>query len=135
MHEWALAEAVLLAARDAALKLGKAVIKRLTLTVGELQGVDIEAFSFSLIEMSDLLARESKVLVKRVEILVERTAVKCNKCSYIWNPMQSLGDEEREAIHFVPEALTAFIKCPQCDSQDIEIVRGRGVVINDIEFE
>jgi len=135
MHEWALAEAVLLAARDAALKLGKVSIKRLTLTVGELQGIDIEAFSFSLREVSDLLARESRILVKRVEILVERTGVKCNKCSYIWNPMQSLSEEEREAIHFIPEALTAFTKCPRCGSQDVEIIRGRGVAINDIEFE
>ncbi len=45
---------------------------------------------------------------------------------------KELGENEQEAIHFVPEAAHAFIRCPACGSPDFEISKGRGVWVERI---
>jgi hydrogenase nickel incorporation protein HypA/HybF len=44
-----------------------------------------------------------------------------------------IEDDIKEAIHFLPEAVHAYISCPNCGSFDFEIVGGRGVYIRRIE--
>ena len=42
---------------------------------------------------------------------------------------------ESESIHFVPELAHAFLRCPDCDGADFEVVAGRGVVLQELEGE
>jgi hydrogenase nickel incorporation protein HypA/HybF len=42
---------------------------------------------------------------------------------------------EREAVHFLPEAAHAYLRCPRCGSVDFDVAAGRGVSIVSIELE
>jgi hydrogenase nickel incorporation protein HypA/HybF len=46
--------------------------------------------------------------------------------------LRSLDEEAREAIHFLPEAAHAYIRCPKCGSPDFEILSGRGVWLESV---
>ena len=56
MHEWALAEAVVLAAANVAREHGMAAVEEVVVKLGELQDVDRDAFAFGL---SAIQAQES----------------------------------------------------------------------------
>ena len=45
-----------------------------------------------------------------------------------------MTEETREAIHFLPEAAHAFVRCPSCGSPDFAVSKGRGVSIKSIDI-
>ncbi|MGC8867961.1 MAG: hypothetical protein ACP5PA_07140, partial [Elusimicrobiales bacterium] len=53
----------------------------------------------------------------------------CRGCGFRFTMKDiKLNDEkERENIHFIPEMVKAFTRCPRCMSVDFDIVDGRGV--------
>ncbi len=57
--------------------------------------------------------------------------LKCRTCSKEWtfNP-QGVGEDESEAIHFVPEVAHVYISCPSCGSPDFKV---RGVLLATIK--
>ena len=48
---------------------------------------------------------------------------------------RDLDEQTREAIHFLPEAAHAFIRCPSCKSPDYRVQAGRGVSIASITLD
>ncbi len=124
VHEWALAQAVVREIVSLVSGEKKGVVVEVVL--GELQSVDEEAFSFAL---NTLLVEEG---IKGVEVKLVRedAAFRCRRCGFEWSlESASLSDEEREAIHFVPEAVHSIVRCPKCGSRDYDVVRGRGVKV------
>lgn len=120
MHEWAVAEAI---AKELEENLGKARVRRIKVILGELQSIDLEVLRQYLEIMLNDIAPNVEV-----EYKVEDAVFKCRRCGHTWNlASSSLREEEREAIHFVPEAVRAYVKCPRCSSPDFEVVQGRGV--------
>ncbi len=130
MHEWALAEAVALALSSYAKRAGIGRVKRLVLGLGELQAVDREVFELALGESLKLYGLE----VESYELVTEEAFFECKACGFSWGLGElALSDEVREAIHFLPEAAYAYVRCPRCGSPDFSIVRGRGVRILGLE--
>jgi hydrogenase nickel incorporation protein HypA/HybF len=136
MHELALAEAVVVAALEAADRRGLSEILRICVSVGELQSVRKETFEFALAEV--MPAAEPRLASTRIQVEVEPARFRCRSCT---EPF-SLTDETRpsdpdgvHAIHFIPELAHAFLRCPGCRSPDFEVVGGRGVSITAIEGE
>jgi len=120
VHEWALAESVILYVLDRGVK----EAKRLVIKAGALQSIDRDIFLFAVQELS----KEYGIRVDEVELVIEDPVLKCNVCGYTWSvDLASLDEHVREAIHFLPEAVYAYLKCPNCSSVDFEIVRGRGL--------
>lgn len=120
VHEWALAESIVNYLVDQGLRR----IRVLRLRLGLLQGVDKEILLFSLREVASMQGVE----IGEVAVEDEEPVLKCNTCGYTWSmPASALSDEEREAVHFVPEAIHAFTRCPRCGSRDFTVVKGRGV--------
>ncbi len=131
MHEWALAEAVLAAASEAAEKEGLKRVSDVRLKVGELQGIDVEILGFALQQLR-------KDRFKNAEFNVEtvKARLKCRACGYAWFFDKANVDEgTAEAIHFVPEVAHAYVKCPKCGSPDFEVTEGRGVWLDSIKGE
>uniref|UniRef100_A0A7C3MSD0 Hydrogenase maturation factor HypA n=1 Tax=Dictyoglomus thermophilum TaxID=14 RepID=A0A7C3MSD0_DICTH len=131
MHEWALAEGVVNTALEIAQNKNLREVKTLLLKVGEIQQIDLEIFDFALKELS------KDTILENAEIKYENfTAyLLCNFCGHKWAFYESfnqLNEEEKEAIHFVPETIHVYIKCPKCGSPDFEITEGRGVFIEDV---
>jgi len=137
MHEWALAEAVISTIMMESKRAGLKKVTKVKIKIGELQQIDIDIFE----EAVKALASHSLSHFE-LECEIERTVFRCHACGTEWSwesqkkregEQKRLGElEELEAIHFVPEAAHAFIRCPACGSPDFEISRGRGVWVERI---
>jgi hydrogenase nickel incorporation protein HypA/HybF len=123
MHEWALAEAVISAASEAAEKEGLKVVAEVRIRVGELQQIEKDVLMFALQQI-----RKGELENAEFKIEEARGRMKCRSCGRVWIFNKEKFDENVvEAIHFVPEVAHAYIKCPKCGSSDFDVVEGRGI--------
>jgi len=134
MHELALADAVVKAARKAAHDAGITRIERVVVRVGELQQIEKEFFAFSL--TSVLPAADPRL--EGVEFVVEDEAVafRCAACDQTFGTadLEPRGNDDAiEAMHLIPELAHAYVRCPSCAGPDFEIVAGRGVTLQRVE--
>lgn len=119
MHEWALAESVI-----KTIKAEKRNIRYAEVVFGQLQDIDREIFSFAL---KELLAQEKNSPIK-IKIVDEKAVFECRSCGKKFDLEKGISDpSEKENVHFLPEMVKAFLKCPACSSRDFEILKGRGL--------
>jgi hydrogenase nickel incorporation protein HypA/HybF len=129
MHEWALAEAVITAASEIAVKEKLKKITEVTVKVGKLQQVEVDILRFALSQLKPANFENAKFRITRA-----KTRLKCRACGHAWLfRKQELDESTAQAIHFVPEVAHAYIKCPKCGSPDFEIAEGRGVWLENIK--
>jgi hydrogenase nickel incorporation protein HypA/HybF len=129
MHEWALAEAILVSAKEIAEKEKLKEITEVTIKVGELQQVEPDILRFALAQMKTEVFKNAKF-----HILKAKTTLKCRVCGTTWQfNIKRVDKHTAEAIHFVPEVAHTYVKCPKCGSPDFEIVSGRGVWLENIK--
>ena len=136
MHEWALAESIIVAALEAADKEKLKNIKEININIGELQQIEQDIFDFALHE----IAKSQNSLFKEVifNIKTEESILKCKNCEHMWkfsDMKKKLDEDESEAIHFIPEVVLVHMRCPNCGSPDFKISKGRGVTITSIKGE
>jgi hydrogenase nickel incorporation protein HypA/HybF len=136
MHEWALAESIVLAAVEAAQKEHLTTITEITVHIGELQQIEEEIFLFALKE----LAKTQKPPIKPTafHLKTQKSTLTCKTCGKTWSysdMKKRLSETESESIHFIPEVVFVHSRCPQCGSPDFEITKGRGVVLTSIKGE
>lgn len=130
VHEWALAEAVVLTLSQYLREVGWSRVSRVVVSLGELQAVDREVFEFALKELASLYGVE----VGRFEVVDEEASFECRSCGFRWRLRDlNLPDEVRESIHFLPEAAYAYVRCPRCGSADFALLSGRGVRLVGVE--
>ena len=131
MHEWALAEAVITSATETARQQKLAVVDEIVLSIGELQAIDNEMFA-SLVRQQ-LANAAVELREAKIRVVTGEAAFECRVCKKEFTEQDArVGEEEREAIHFVPEMAHVYMHCPACGSPDFSIVRGRGVFIQEI---
>ena len=131
MHEWALAEAILVSAKQVAEQENLKTVAEVTIKVGELQQAEPPILRFALSQMK---ADNDIFKNTKFHILKAKSTLKCRVCATKWQfNLKKLDKATAEAIHFVPEVAHTFIKCPKCGSPDFEIVSGRGVWLQDIK--
>ncbi|MEM2118837.1 MAG: hydrogenase nickel incorporation protein HypA [Candidatus Bathyarchaeia archaeon] len=129
MHEWALAEAVITAASEAAEKEGLREVTEVKIRVGELQQIEREIFEFALSQLKPASFKNAKFVIGK-----EKARLQCRACGHAWFfKKDELGEETAEAIHFVPEVAHSYIKCPACGSPDFEVLEGRGVLLESVK--
>jgi len=120
VHEWALAEAIVLYIENQGIKRGR----KLVVKTGALQSIDREVLEYALRE----LIKEHGLELGEIEIVEEEPLLKCRSCRYEWRlDPSSMSQDVRESIHFLPESIYAYYRCPRCGSIDFEIVKGRGI--------
>lgn len=137
MHEWALAESVVMTIVTEAEKERFKQVHKVNLRVGELQQIEQDVFKFAL---ENFIASLQKPLLsfKDIKIEVEKAVLKCRACGNEWlfaSQVEELEENKCEAIHFVPDVVHVYMKCSACGSPDFEIIRGRGIWIDSIEGE
>jgi hydrogenase nickel incorporation protein HypA/HybF len=130
MHEWALAEAAVETARREA---GGRRVLGVRLAFGELQQVDREIFAAAVADLAPAAGIAADVFT----VDVEPARFACRACGRPWAlaDVPGLSEDDREAVHLLPEAAHAYLRCPGCGSADFDIVAGRGVTIDSIELE
>lgn len=137
MHEWSLAKGIVMSVLDEKNKNGASGIKRVEISVGEISQIDIETLKYALENISKGTDMEKANIV----IEMEKTELKCRNCGYIWNFEESkkylepVGVDGDNALHYLPESISIFIKCPICHGNDIEIIGGKGVKVKKIIME
>jgi hydrogenase nickel incorporation protein HypA/HybF len=128
MHEWALAEAVIVAAAQTADREHLEAVSVIRVRLGEAQRISRDVFESSLRE---ILAREApRLRGARAEIETEPALYKCRGCASEWGlgvTLNMLNEEESEAVHFIPEMARVYARCPDCSSPDFDLVAGRGI--------
>ncbi|MEM0457475.1 MAG: hydrogenase nickel incorporation protein HypA [Sulfolobales archaeon] len=129
VHEWALAEAVVRHVIDI---YSDKKIREIRIGLGELQNIDENILLFSLKELFKLNGLENvSIHVRKIPL-----TLLCRSCGFEWKPDISKLDEEiTEMIHFIPEAVHSYIRCPRCNSGDFEIISGRGVYLEEVVVE
>jgi hydrogenase nickel incorporation protein HypA/HybF len=128
MHEWALAEAVIATAVRVAERDGLARIREIEVRVGELQQIERDVFDFALHHV--LPPGDPMLHDVSFEVRTEPAVLRCRACEHEWplgDSLAGLPEEQREAVHFLPETVHIYVSCPRCASPDFDIVRGRGV--------
>jgi len=134
MHEWALAESVIVAALEAAQKEHLKTIDEITIAIGELQQIERDIFEFAI---QEVIKTETPELKKtKIAITIEKSILVCRSCGHSWpfeQMKQKLSEDESEAIHFIPEVTFVHTRCPNCQSPDFEITKGRGVSITSLK--
>lgn len=138
MHEWALADAVLKSSQKVAEKENLIEVTDIFIKIGELQSINKEIFRKAL--EATLEQQSDRQLFKNVSFSLEivKAELKCNDCGHKWlfdEAKKDLDDTETESIHFIPETAHTFLRCPKCNSQDFEVVIGRGIWLEAIEGE
>jgi len=134
MHEWALAESIVMATVEEAQKEHLKSITQVTVYIGELQQIEKEIFLFALNEVS----KSQKPPIKKDAFVLktEKSTLTCKTCGNTWkfsDMKKNLGATESESIHFIPEVVFVHTRCPRCGSPDFEIAKGRGVVLSSIK--
>jgi hydrogenase nickel incorporation protein HypA/HybF len=129
MHEWALTEAVLSAAEEIAKKEGLKQITEISVGIGELQQVEPDILEFAFSQLKKGKFRNARLHIKTV-----KARLNCRVCGHRWVfDREKVDENTSEAVHFVPEVIHAFIKCPKCGSPDFEIAEGRGIWLEKVK--
>ncbi len=134
MHEWALAESVILTVIEESKKKKLKIIDEININIGELQQIELDIFNFAIKEIimnyGDLLKNV------KINIEIDETTLKCKVCKNKWkfsDIKNDLNNDESEAIHFIPEVALVHSRCTKCRSPDFEIISGRGISITSIK--
>jgi len=136
MHELALAEGVIATALETARKEGASSIRKIAVTIGQLQRIEPGIFEQCLTQV--MPATDPLLEGVTVSLEKEPARFRCRACERdfgLADAPDPLGDHELEAIHFVPELAHTYLSCPHCGSPDFEVVGGRGVWIDHIEID
>lgn len=129
MHEWALAESVITAAKKIATKKELKEVKEIEVKIGELQQVEEDILLFAFNQLKEGIFKKTNFIIKKA-----KTKLNCRLCGNKWIfKQQKLDQIEAESIHFVPEVAHAYIKCPDCGSPDFKIASGRGIWLEKIK--
>lgn len=133
VHEWALAEAMISTILNVAKEKGAKEIVEAKIKIGSLQQIKVDVLTFAFRELvKGTLLEKTKIKLKP-----EEACFKCRVCGRGWefsDAMSSLEGDKSEAIHFVPDLVHAFIRCPHCGSPDFEVAGGRGVWVEHIKI-
>ena len=133
MHEWALAEAVVVKAAELAAEGGIAAVRRVVIRIGELQEVSREAFEFGL---TSAAGQEPGMAGAEFVLETDPATFACRPCGHEWSlgdARGSMPEEDQEMIHILPDTVHILVSCPNCASPDFEITGGRGVIIAEVE--
>ena len=123
VHEWALASAVVKTLKKEMER--REGVKGAEVLIGELQTIEEEVFGFALKE----IAREQGLKIVP-SLKLEPAEFKCRSCGNTWDMehvRSMLSEEDLENVHFIPEVIHVFVKCPKCGSDDYDVVKGRGI--------
>lgn len=133
LHELALVEGIISAVLDLARKKGGRVLG-FSISIGELAQFDKTLIRDLLTE----LVKGTELEGANIDIETEKAVIKCLSCGSKWGFKELVGplpEDWREMIHFLPELVSSFSKCPICGKSDFEIEEGRSVRIVEVELD
>ena len=141
MHEWSVSDGIVRAALAAVARDSLKKVKEVVVYVGELAQLDI-----SILQEAVKIFSENTVLEGvcfRFEVV--KAEFECKKCDATWtlkDVMRIIEEETKTSkildeeggeydipLHYMPEIVYAFSRCPKCGSKDFEVKSGLGVKV------
>ena len=132
MHEATIANNIIQIAMRIAQKNNAKRVHRISIIVGELRLIDFDALKFAF----KVLSEDVPILEKaKLEIKSKPAKFKCLKCGEEWgfSSKAEIGEENIDKIHFTPDLIVNYLKCPKCGFNDFEIINGKELYIEEIE--
>jgi len=133
LHELSLVEGIIQTVGELATANGKQV-KAVSVGVGELAQFDLRVIRELLAELKKGTPLEGA----RIQVRLERAKVRCLNCKKEWSfgdIVSPLSKDEKEVVHFFPEILSTYSRCPSCRKHYLEIEEGRSVRLAEVKFE
>lgn len=133
MHEMMLVEGIISTLIELSHE-KKGRVSYFKVNVGEISQFNVELIRYLLMEM----VKGTELEDSHIEVNVEKAVVKCLSCGSKLNFQElvdSLSINEKEAIHFLPELISSFCRCPSCRMSDFEIEQGRSVRIVEVGLD
>jgi hydrogenase nickel incorporation protein HypA/HybF len=133
LHEWALAESVVNTVLKYKEEKNLVKVNKVLVKIGKLQQIELDVFNSALDDISKMKNIEGKFVVEEEDV-----SFKCRVCGSEWDfekGVKELDEDEAEYVHFIPDIIRVYSKCPKCGSPDFEVLKGRGVWIEYIEGE
>jgi len=138
LHETSIALSILAAVEDAFRETpGAKRVTRIKLQVGLLSLVDPEALRFAL----QVVSRDTPAEGAEVEIEMVKPRFRCLRCGHEWEPsdddIKRITDDPQLStlVHINPDVLVSYLTCPRCGSNNVEIIRGKGVILHSVDIE
>jgi len=138
LHEISIAINILAMIEEEFMKIPNAKkIKKIKLKVGALSLIDISALRFAL----TVASKETPAEGATIEIEPELPRFRCKRCNYEWGmddaDLKSLVGRHGIAtiLHMYPDVIVNFFSCPRCGSNNIEILKGRGILVDSFNIE
>jgi len=126
MHEWAISESILNSAIDSARAQGILKLTKIRIGVGELAQLEPDILRFALEKIKAGTLAGTAIL----EIETVPARFSCRSCENEWGfadvkakLFSDVGKED--PLHYVPDFIYSFMRCPRCDSPDFNITSGR----------
>jgi hydrogenase nickel insertion protein HypA len=132
LHELSLVEGIIQSVAELAADSGKQVTG-VNVGVGELAQFDLRVIRELLAELKKGTPLEGA----RIQVRLEKAKVRCLNCKKEWTFSDIIGPlsvNEREVVHFFPEMLSTYSRCPSCHRNYLEIEEGRSVRIAGVRF-
>lgn len=133
MHELSLVEGILDAVREKAEERGGRV-RSFKVRVGELAQFDVRVIRDLLAELRDGTPLQGA----RVTVEVEGAKLRCLSCNEelrFEDIARRVPPDEREIIHFLPELVSSYFRCPRCSKSYFEIREGRSVTVAEVVLD
>jgi len=130
VHEASIAQNIIQIAVKVAMENNAKKIHKITIVVGELHFLDLEALKFAFQVLSEnTLAEKAELNVK-----LSPAKFKCSNCGEEWEfSLSKIGDNAIGKLHFTPDLIINFLKCPRCNSSEFEITSGKELYVENIE--
>jgi hydrogenase nickel incorporation protein HypA/HybF len=133
LHEWALAESVVNTVLKYKEERNLTKVNKVLIKIGKLQQIELDIFKSALKDISKMKEIEGEFIVEE-----DNVSFQCRICGREWGfeeGVSRLKEHESEYVHFIPETIRVYSRCPECGSPDFEVLKGRGVWIDYIEGE
>ncbi|MGQ9515558.1 MAG: hydrogenase/urease maturation nickel metallochaperone HypA [Thermoproteota archaeon] len=139
MHEWSIATGIV-GSLVSLQKEKNSKIRKVEVGVGQLSGIEVEILRYAL----ESLGKAEGLNGVEYVVTIKEGRFKCLRCGHNWDfkdseeelraiSKETFGVEEPEGLesplHFFPQLITVFMKCPKCNSSDIEVIDGMDTVI------
>jgi len=133
VHEFSLVQGIIDAMQETANQKGGKVLS-FEVRVGELSQFDIRLMRELLKELKAGTPLEGA----KVSVRPEKSKIRCVSCGKVWgfsDVIRPMSGDEREVVHFFPELMNSYTRCPSCSKSYLEIEEGRSVRIASVSLD
>ena len=120
MHELSMAQGIINAVLETAESNNATEVNEVTIEIGRLAMINPEQLMFILgVLVENTILEDAEIKVEDIPVEVD-----CHDCEFHGDAI--LDDKD----HYAP-----IVRCPECDSLNVEILNGRDIVVKNIVIE